>query len=91
MTKTYLIGETESGAIVARASASDQGYTHAATFAGFKRGQVIPLNAANFSRSLAGAIGNYSRENRKVGFSDIEGVTLRKVDRAEYKTLTGKS
>lgn len=89
MAKTYYLGKTASGAFVARASASDFGYTHAATFAKAAAGEVIPMSRANFSRSAQGAL-KLATQGNNAGKSP-EIVALEVVDRATYKAATGKA
>ncbi len=86
--KTHLIGYTKSGAIVARASASDKGYTHAAVGQPekFAAGAIIPTSCASFSTSADGARRNVGRY-----YPNPEIVAVSKVDGAEYRRITGKS
>lgn len=91
MPKTYLIGRTKSGAIVARSSARDQGYTHAATHPDHVRGEVIPTSGANFSRSAAGAARVWASNDYSGKAGPPELVELQRVDAKTYKALTGKS
>jgi glutamate/tyrosine decarboxylase-like PLP-dependent enzyme len=88
MPKTFLIGRTKTGAIVARASGSDYGYTHAATSPDYVRGHVIPTSGANFSRSAHGATKAWASAYNR---GPCEIVELEKVDAKTYRALTGKS
>lgn len=90
-TKTYYLGRTTAGAVVARASGSDYGYTHATVRVPARKAldnhNAHALSDMAFSRSAAGAISGASR-NR---WPDHELVSLEVVDRATYKAATGKA
>lgn len=88
MAKTFYLGTTKSGAILARASTQSD-YTHAATMhADHYAGKLVPMSDASFSRSAHGAIKAATRYCRDG--QTAEAVELRQVDVAEYHRVTGK-
>lgn len=99
MPKTYYLGKTKAGALVARASGSDYGYTHAAVTTPLRKpvvehggNKVIHMSDANFSRSSAGALKSANGAWRvQKGEAVVELVDLAVVDRASYLAATGRA
>ncbi len=88
MPKTYFLGRTQAGAVVARASANDYGFTHAAVIdpQDYDAGDQVRTCDAKFSTSAAGAIRNLG--SLRAGRYEV--VPVEKVDAATFKAATGK-